>query len=83
VEDGSYFRFKTVTLGYSLPAPLLKKVFVKSLRVYATGQNLLTFTDYSGFDPEVNSFASPLGFGVDNGVFPQTRTFIVGASLGF
>lgn len=77
VEDGSYLRIKTVTLGYTLPARMTKRLKISSARIYATGQNLVTFTKYSGFDPEV-----PVN-GIDLNVYPVTRTFSLGVNLSF
>ncbi|SFQ77462.1 SusC/RagA family TonB-linked outer membrane protein [Hymenobacter arizonensis] len=77
VEDGSYMRIKTLTLGYSLPKSLTDKVGGKQVRVYVSGQNLLTLTKYSGYDPEVGAR------GVDLGVYPQPRVFLAGLNLGF
>ncbi|WP_460613225.1 SusC/RagA family TonB-linked outer membrane protein [Hymenobacter seoulensis] len=77
LEDGSYLRIKTLTLGYTLPQGLLDRVAAKQLRVYASAQNLLTLTKYTGYDPEVGSR------GVDLGVYPQPRVFLVGLNLGF
>lgn len=83
VEDGSYLRLKTVSFGYSVPAQLLKAVHVKSLRVYASVQNLFTWTNYSGLDPEVNSYASALTAGFDYSAYPRGRTVAFGANLTF
>ena len=77
LEDGSYLRIKTLTLGYNLPQLLLDRVAAKQLRVYVTAQNLATFTKYTGFDPEVGSR------GVDLGVYPQPRVFLAGINIGF
>ena len=77
IEDGSYLRLRTATIGYTLPAELLSSMNVGQLRVYATGQNLLTITGYSGFDPEVNIA------GIDHNVYPVTRTVSVGFDLRF
>ena len=77
IEDGSYLRIKNVTLGYTLPKTLLKKAFISSARLYFTAQNLLTFTKYKGFDPEVGTN------GIDNNVYPVTRTMNIGVNLGF
>ncbi len=77
IEDGSYVRLKNVTLGYTLPARLVRRASMARARVYASAQNLLTFTRYSGFDPEV-----PVS-GIDNNVYPVTRTVSLGVSLGF
>lgn len=83
VEDGSYLRLKTVSFGYNIPANLLKKIKVQSLRVYVSGQNLYTFTKYTGLDPEVNSYASALTAGFDYSAYPRGRTIAFGANLSF
>lgn len=85
VEDGSYMRVKALTLAYNLPASLLSKIDMKGARLYATGENLLTFTSYSGFDPEVNAFRGDDNTlqGVDFGTYPQTRNLILGLSVTF
>ena len=81
VEDGSFVRLKTVTLGYTLPK--FGKA-VKAASVYITAQNLLTLTKYTGFDPEVNSFGRDnLSLNTDYNAYPSTRTFIAGLKLGF
>lgn len=88
MEDGSYVRLKNVSLGYTIPSAFGQRVKVKSARIYATGQNLLTFTRYSGFDPEVvntgsNANANPLEYGVDIGFYPLAKSLIFGINLGF
>ncbi|GAC1369124.1 MAG: TonB-dependent receptor [Hymenobacter sp.] len=84
VENGSFVRLKTVTLSYKLPLPQLLSGTIKSGSVYVTGQNLVTLTKYSGYDPEVNSFGnSGLSLNTDYNAFPSTRTFIAGLKLGF
>ncbi|MFD2247044.1 SusC/RagA family TonB-linked outer membrane protein [Pontibacter ruber] len=83
IYDGSYLRFKNVILGYNLPTSLVERIGVRSLRVYAQGQNLITFTDYPGFDPEVNfAGTSNTTIGVDFYTFPQARTITFGINLG-
>ena len=82
VHDGSYVRLKNIELGYTIPEFLTKKVFISRLRVYAAFENLLTFTKYWGFDPEISS-GSDKSNGVDFGVYPQPRTFRVGCNLAF
>jgi len=77
IEDGSYLRIKTVTLGYTFPTRLAEKLKLSKARIYATGQNLYTFTKYKGFDPEV-----PVN-GIDNNVYPVTRTISFGINLSF
>jgi TonB-linked SusC/RagA family outer membrane protein len=83
MEDGSYIRLKNITLGYTLPANLTNKAFVRSARVFVTGQNLLTFTKYTGFDPEVSSSNDDRQAGVDQGAIPQLRNVTVGLNIGF
>ena len=79
VEDGSYLRLKAITLGYDFSKNLTDRIGLSALRLYATGENLFTITDYSGFDPEVN-FAgnSTQVYGIDYGTYPQTRNIIFG-----
>ena len=82
VEDGSFLRLQTLTLGYQLPSRLLRGA--QSGRVYVTGQNLWIGTKYSGFDPEVNSMGGdPRQRGVDDGAYPRTRVWNFGVSLTF
>ncbi|MDW7693057.1 TonB-dependent receptor [Flammeovirgaceae bacterium SG7u.111] len=84
VEDASYLRIKTLSLGYDLPASILEKVKMSSARIYATGENLLTLTNYTGFDPEVNAFGSSnTTMGIDFGTYPQTRSYILGLNVSF
>jgi TonB-linked SusC/RagA family outer membrane protein len=90
VEDGSYLRVKSATLGYDLPGSVCEKLKVKNLYLYVTAENLLTFTKYSGFDPEVsiygrssNNALKNIAPGVDYGVYPQSRTFLFGVNLTF
>jgi TonB-dependent starch-binding outer membrane protein SusC len=85
LENGSFLRLKTITLSYNLPLPQLTSVF-KSANIYVTAQNLLTFTKYSGYDPEVNSFTDAtdaLSLGTDYNAFPNYKTFLVGVKFGF
>jgi len=84
IEDASYMRLKTLTLSYDLPQSVLKKAKIQNVRIYATGENLLTFTNYSGFDPEVNAFGSNnTALGIDYGTYPQTRNIIFGLNVTF
>ena len=82
VKDGSFMRLKTAQLGYTIPAKILRAAFIKNLRVYVAGENLLTFTKYDGFDPEMASDGYTT-IGVDRGIYPQSRTITVGASITF
>ncbi|MCC3152618.1 TonB-dependent receptor [Hymenobacter sp. BT770] len=84
LEDGSFARFKSVSLGYTLPSTLAKAAHVRSVRVYASAQNLVTFTKYTGLDPEVNtSNTSNTALNTDFFTFPQARTITGGVTLGF
>jgi len=83
LEDGSFLRLKNVTLGYNVPATLLNRFNLSSLRLYVSGRNLLTFTDYTGFDPESQNTSVQSAVGVDYLVQPQPRTYIVGLNLQF
>jgi TonB-linked SusC/RagA family outer membrane protein len=84
IEDGSYVRLKSVTLTYKLIENIKKKKGVPKMSVYVTGQNLLTLTKYSGFDPEVNAYGnSATEMGIDYGTYPQAITFIAGLNIEF
>ncbi|MFV8343948.1 SusC/RagA family TonB-linked outer membrane protein [Flavobacterium sp. XS2P39] len=84
VEDGSYLRIQNVTVGYSLSQELISKFKLSRLRLYGSAQNLFTFTDYSGYDPEIGSFnQNVLLSGIDNGRYPTARTFSVGVNVEF
>lgn len=84
VEDGSFLRLKTMTLGYTFPREWTKKFKVSKLRVYAQAQNLFCITGYSGYDPEVSMAASnPMTPGLDWGAYPKSRIFTVGLDLQF
>lgn len=88
IEDGSYLRLNTLTIGYSLPKLLIKKIGINSLRVYGTIYNLATITGYSGLDPEVSAnsnlnqavYPTP---GLDWGTYPRARSFVLGLNLNF
>lgn len=84
LEDGSYIRIKTITLSYDLPKKWMESLKMRQFKVYVTGQNLFTFTKYSGFDPEVGSFGMDnTRMGYDYGSYPSVRTIILGASINF
>jgi len=82
VKDGSYIRLKTIQLGYTLPSKIMQKVSIQRLRFFVTAENLLTFTKYDGFDPEIAA-GDYFNIGVDKGIYPQSRTISVGANLTF
>ncbi len=83
VEDGSFIRIKNVQAGYRLPESLLEKVKIKSLRLYLSANNIATFTNYLGYDPEIGSIGGPLASGVDYGFYPQARSYMIGLQLNF
>lgn len=76
VEDGSYMRLKNVQIGYTLPSRWTERIKMSRCRIYLSGSNVFTLTDYSGYDPEV-------GGGVDYGNYPQSRTFMLGVNINF
>ncbi|HLG40310.1 MAG TPA: hypothetical protein VI461_11610, partial [Chitinophagaceae bacterium] len=82
IEEGGFVRLNNVTLGYTLPKSLTQKVKIQSLRVYVTGNNLKVFTNYSGYDPEVNTRRSTqVTPGVDYSAYPRSMNFIFGLNL--
>ena len=84
IEDGSYLRIKNITLGYTFPKKWLQKVKIENLRVQVNIQNLLTFTKYTGYDPEIGaSTASVNVMGLDNGRYPSPTTYSFGVNLTF
>ncbi|MDT0677195.1 SusC/RagA family TonB-linked outer membrane protein [Autumnicola musiva] len=82
VEDGSYIKLKNVNLQYNVPPSLIERLGLNTLEAYVTASNLITWTNYTGYDPDVNSY-SGLRAGVDEGSFPQSRTVIFGLNFGF
>ncbi|MUP39197.1 SusC/RagA family TonB-linked outer membrane protein [Labilibaculum euxinus] len=82
IEDGSFLRLKNITLAYNVPEQILNKLKISGLKFYVTGQNLVTWTHYTGYDPEVSSY-SGLRLGVDDGSYPQSRTYIFGLNVQF
>lgn len=84
IEDASYLRLKNLTIGYTLPSTWTNKLKIKHLRIYGSAQNFVTWTKYTGYDPEA-SFAgqSLINRGIDNGVYPNYKTILAGISLTF
>ena len=82
IKDGSYVRLKSAQLGYTLPDALTKKISIQRLRLYVSADNLLTFTGYDGFDPEIAS-GGYTTIGIDRGIYPQARTISLGANISF
>lgn len=84
VEDGSFLRVKTITLSYEFSQSLLERLSMSAAKIYVTAENLYTFTDYSGYDPEVSAFGgSNLVQSVDFGSYPQARSIIFGLNISF
>lgn len=83
IEDGSFLRVKNLTLGYSLPSTFVSKAKITSARIYFDAQNLYTFTNYSGMDPENQNMGGGMTLGVDYLTQPQPRVFSVGVNIGF
>lgn len=80
IEDGSYLRLKNIQLGFTLPERIISKISIKKARLYIGATNLITFTKYEGFDPEIGA-TSNLDIGIDRGTYPQPRTFLLGLNL--
>ena len=85
IQDGSFVRLRNVTLSYSLPKSLLNKAKINSVRLFLTGQNLLTFHKYTGWDPEVNAddIVTNIAQGYDFYTAPQAKTITGGINIGF
>jgi TonB-linked SusC/RagA family outer membrane protein len=79
LENGDYLRFKTIQIGYSLPSAIINKVGINKSRIYLTGENLFTFTKYTGYDPEIGGGI----MGIDKGYYPQAKTVMLGVNLQF
>lgn len=84
VEDASFLRLKLITLGYTLPKSVSKKLGTKSVKIYVSAENLITWTKYTGYDPEVSSYEqNNLYPGIDFGSYPNSKTFISGINVTF
>ncbi len=84
VEDGSFLRLSTITLGYTLPTSISQKLKMKKVRFYASGYNLWLWTNYTGFDPEVSTRRNtPLTPGVDYSAYPRSKSYIFGLNVNF
>ena len=84
IEDGSFLRCSDITLGYTIPKSLVGKIGFQAINVFASVKNAFVITDYSGYDPEVNTFAfDGLRRGIDMNSFPQSRSYIFGLSVTF
>ena len=83
IEDGSYLRLKNITLGYTFPVEWTQIFGAQSVRLYVSGQNLITLTNYSGYDPDVSTYNSLGNLGADYGTYPKAKTYLMGIKLGF
>lgn len=83
LEDGSYLRLSTITLGYTLPKSWLNKVRIKNARIYTTLNNIHTFTKYKGYDPEVSATSGILNMGIDNSAYPRVKSVVFGVNVSF
>lgn len=83
IKNGNYLRLKTIQLGYTLPRQLVRKATIERLRIFVAAENLLTFTKYDGFDPELAVGDDYFMIGVDKGNYPQSRTITIGANISF
>ena len=85
IENGSYLRLKNIQLAYNVPVRKLQCNWIRHLQVYASGQNLLTFTKYSWWDPEVNTYggANSVSQGIDYSSYPSSKSFTFGIRVGF
>jgi len=81
IEDGSYLRIRNITLGYSLPKKTTAALGIENFRIYLTGQNLFTFTNYTGYNPEVGGNVNSKG--LDKGNYPVTKMYVVGLNFNF
>ncbi len=83
LEDGSYLKIQNIQLGYTLPSRFMNQAYLKRVRIYVSGTNLVTFTKYSGYTPEIPSQSSVLSNSIDTGIYPVARTFTVGVNVDF
>ena len=81
LESGAFFRIKNLQIGYTLPQHLMSHFGLQKVRIYVSGYNLLTFTKYDGYDPEIGGGTT--NYGIDEGFYPQARTYLAGLSIGF
>lgn len=82
IEDGSFIKLKNIQIGYTLPASLLNRMGAETFRIYVSGENVLTLTNYTGADPEIGAISS-FDIGIDRGIYPHARTFRIGTTITF
>ena len=83
IESGNFLRLKNLTIGYTLPSAVVESISLSRLRLYLSGQNVFTITDYSGLDPELGLTQGNLQQNVDFAQFPQARTLLLGVNINF
>ena len=83
IEDGSYLKIKNITLSYNITHPALKKANISRIQPYITLDNMITFTKYSGYDPEMSQYTSATSMGVDWGTYPCVKTVLFGVNVEF
>ncbi len=83
VEDGSYLKIKSITLSYDIVHPKLKKANIQRIQPYITLDNMITFTNYSGYDPEVSQYTNAYNMGIDWGTYPHVRSVTFGVNVDF
>src|SRR5699024_7191122 len=83
IEYGSYLRRKNITLGYTLPVNWVQSFGAQTVTLYTSGKNLITLTNYSGYDPEVSAYNNLGNLGADYGTYPKAKTYLMGIKLGF
>jgi hypothetical protein len=88
VEDASYLRIQNIQIGYTFKESLTQQFSIKNCRIYLSGNNLFTFTNYKGYDPSAvgggtDGRGEPIGSGIDKGFYPVAKTFLMGMSLNF
>ena len=83
LEDGSYLKIKNITLSYNITHPALKKANISRIQPYVTLDNMITFTKYSGYDPEMSQYSSATNMGIDWGTYPCVRSVVFGVNIDF
>lgn len=83
IEDGSYLKIKNITLSYNITHPALRKANIARIQPYITLDNMITFTNYSGYDPEMSQYTSATSMGVDWGTYPCVRSVVFGVNIDF
>ena len=83
VEDASYLRIQNIQVGYTLGERISNRIGIRKCRIYVSGNNLFTFTDYKGYDPSATGDGNPIGAGIDKGFYPVAKTYLLGINLNF